>query len=205
MRDRATRVERLQGENPELGVLVEARMRQRRPFREIAAELRERFGVKIAPPSLWRYWKWRFKPREEAEAQAHRQAHAEARAVIQEMKADPSLDATQIAEILLANQILKDRLKLGEVGIMQLYREQRERMALRERIKKTELQLKALELREGKVKAAVREAERPGQRGITPEVMEKIREIYGLRDPEEEARTEVHESGVEGEPAKAME
>lgn len=122
---RPTRIEQLQAVHPELRSLVEEWMRQRRPFQEIAREIEERFGVKIAPSSVYRHWERRIRPEQQAEATAFREAHAEAKALLQEMKADPTLDATRIAEIMLANQIIKDRLKLAEVDIMKLYQEQR--------------------------------------------------------------------------------
>ncbi len=105
--------------------------------------------MKLAPTCVFRYWQRRLKPQVEAEAEAFRLARAQTKALLEEIKADPSIEATEIAEVLLVNQIIKDRLKLGEVDIMRLYREQRERVALDHEAEKIELQRKALELKSG--------------------------------------------------------
>lgn len=90
------------------------------------------------------------------------------------MKADPSLDAAQIAELMLANQIVCDRMKLAEADIMDLYKEQRER-------KKLELQRKALLLRERQVKGVLAKTQKPKHdTQLGPEAIAKIEEIYGL-------------------------
>ncbi len=142
---RATRVEQLQKDHPALRPLVEKRLRQRRLTREIADEIRKRFGVKIAATSVWRFWTLRLQPQEEAEVLEFRRSLGLAAAILQEMKADPTLDATKIAEVLLAAQLVKDRVKLADVDIMQLYRQQRE-------FKKIELQGQPLQQKGKKAK-----------------------------------------------------
>lgn len=133
--------------------------------------------MRLSTHTLSRYFLTRIQPRENAEAEAYRQAHAQARALLEEMKADPSLDAAQIAELMLAAQIFRDRSKLGEADIMDLYKEQRER-------KKLDLQGKALRLREKQTKALLEEKKCPRQPPISRhEMVDKIREIYGLNDP----------------------
>jgi len=157
--------------------MVEGLLRRRIGQREISREVEKRFGLKISPSAISRFWRRDVRPEEEAEAAAYRQARGQARALLEEMKADPKLDAAQIAEIMLANQIVKDRMKLAEADILDLYREQRQR-------KKLELQRKALLLRERqamKVLEKTKTSKRSSQLG--PELVEKIKEIYGLSSP----------------------
>jgi hypothetical protein len=167
-----SRVDRLEAQHKGLRVFVEGLLRRRVCQGEIARRVHKRFGVRLSTNTLSRYFLTRIQPQENADAEAFRQAHAQARALIEEMKADPTLDAAQIAEIMLANQIVRDRDKLADTDIMALYKEQRER-------KKLELQSKALHLRESQIRALL-EKSKPRDREISPETMDKIREIYGL-------------------------
>ncbi len=169
-----SRVDRLEASHQGLRTFVEDLLRRRVRRGVIARRVRKRFGVRLSTNTLSRYFLSRIQPRENAEAEAYRQAHAQARALLEEMKADPSLDAAQIAELMLAAQIFRDRSKLAETDIMDLYREQRER-------KKLELQSKALRLREKHTKALLERSKpstRPKQ--LTHETLDRIREIYGL-------------------------
>lgn len=169
-----SRVDRLEARHKGLRTFVEDLLRRRVRQGEIARRVRERFGVRLSTNTLSRYFLSRVQPQENAEAEAYRQAHAQARALLEEMKADPSLDAAQIAELMLANQIFRDRSKLAETDIMDLYREQRER-------KKLELQSKTLRLREKQTKAVIEKMKGPRQPPISrQDMVEKIREIYGL-------------------------
>lgn len=169
-----SRVDRLEARHPGVRALVEGLLRRRIGQREIAREVEKRFGLKISSSSICRYWAHTVRPQEEAEAEAYRQARGQARALLEEMKADPKLDAAQIAEIMLANQIVKDRMKLAEADILDLYREQRER-------KKLELQQKALLLRERQAMKVLEKMKtsKPTTQ-LEPEVIGKMREIYGL-------------------------
>lgn len=185
-------VDRYQSRHPGVRALVEGLLRRRVGQREISLEVEKRFGLKISPSAISRFWRRDVRPEEEAEAAAYRQAHAQARALLEEMKADPNLDAAQIAEIMLANQIVQDRTKLGEADIMDLYREQRER-------KKLELQSKALRLREKQAKVVLEKLETSRHAPLSStEIVENIKEIYGLSNPtapgvaadEDEARTQ---------------
>lgn len=170
-------VERYEAEHPGVRALVEELLRRRVSRDKISQEVKERFGLTLSQSAISRFWRRVVGPAEEAEAAAYRQAHAQARALIEEMKADPSLDAAQIAELMLAQAIVRDRSKLAETDIMALYKEQRER-------KKLEIQSRALRLRENQVKAAIAEPEGPKpEKQLSPEVIQKIREIYGLRMP----------------------
>ncbi len=174
------KVDRLEGRHPGLRALVENRLRRRFDQREIAREVERQFGVKISASSIHRFWVGVVQLQEQAEAETYRQARAQAKALLEEMKADPDLSATQIAEILLANQIVKDRLKLGEADIMALYREQRER-------EKLELQRRAFELREKEVKGLLKDETK---KTLSPseyaerevELRRKIDEIYGISE-----------------------
>jgi len=167
-------VDRYEARHPGVRAFVEDLLRRRLGQHEISRQVRERFGLKISTSAISRFWMRDVRPAEEAEAAAYRQARAQARALLQEMKADPSLDAAQIAELMLANQIVKDRTKLAETDIMDLYKEQRER-------KKLELQSKALRLREKQAKALLEKSKPPRRPEMTGrELAEKIREIYGL-------------------------
>jgi len=169
-----SRVERLDGLHPGLRSLVEDLLRRRFDQRQIARQVERRFGVKISASSIHRFWTATVRPREQAEAEAFRQARAQARALLEEMKADPKLDAAQIAEIMLVNQIVKDRMKLGEADIMDLYREQRERAKLM-------LQQRALQLRERQAKKVLRETKKSSASAtVSPDVIRRISEIYGL-------------------------
>ena len=167
-------MDRLEASHQGLRTFVEDLLRRRVRQGEIALRVRKRFGVRLSTNTLSRYFLSRIQPRENAEAEAYRQAHAQARALLEEMKADPSLDAAQIAELMLAAQIFRDRSKLAETDIMDLYREQRER-------KKLELQSKALRLREKHTKAVLDKMNSSRQPPISRhEMIEKIRDIYGL-------------------------
>ena len=169
-----SRVDRLDALHKGLRAFVEDLLRKRVRQGEIARRVHERFGVRISTNTLSRYFLSRIQPQENAEADAYRQAHAQAHALLEEMKSDPSLDAAQIAELMLAAQIFRDRSKLAETDIMDLYREQRER-------KKLELQSKALLLREKQTKAVLEKMKGPRQPPLSRhELTEKIREIYGL-------------------------
>jgi hypothetical protein len=169
-----SRVDRLESRHPGVRALIESLLHRRIKQAEIAREVEKRFGLKISASAISRYWAHTVLPQEEAEAEAYRQARGQARALLEEMKADPKLDASQIAEIMLANQIVKDRMKLAEADILDLYREQRER-------KKLELQRKTFLLRE---KQAMKVLEKmkasKGSTQLGPEVLDKIRAIYGL-------------------------
>jgi hypothetical protein len=171
-----SRVDRLEASHQGLRTFVEDLLRRRVCQGEIARRVRERFGVRLSTNTLSRYFLSRIQPRENAEAEAYRQAHAQARALLEEMKADPSLDAAQIAELMLATQIFRDQSKLAEADIMDLYREQRER-------KKLELQSKALRLREKQTKAVIEKMKGPRQPPLSHhELVDKIRDIYGIHD-----------------------
>lgn len=169
-----SRVDRLEAGHKGLRAFVEDLLRRRVRQGEIARRVREHFGVRLSTNTLSRYFLSRIQPQENAEAEAYRQAHAQARALLEEMKADPSLDAAQIAELMLAAQIFRDRSKLAETDIMDLYREQRER-------KKLELQSKALRLREKQTKAVIEKMKGPPKPKLSHhEMVAKIREIYAL-------------------------
>ncbi len=169
-----SRVDRLDARHQGVRTFVEDLLRRRVRQGEIARRVRKRFGVRLSTNTLSRYFLSRIQPQENAEAEAYRQAHAQARALLEEMKADPSLDAAQIAELMLAAQIFRDRSKLAEADIMDLYREQRER-------KKLELQSKALRLREKQTKAVIEKMKGPRRPPLSRhEMVEKIRDIYGL-------------------------
>jgi len=171
-----SRVDRLEASHQGLRAFVEDLLRRRVRQGEIALRVRKRFGVRLSTNTLSRYFLSRIQPRENAEAEAYRQAHAQARALLEEMKADPSLDAAQIAELMLAAQIFRDRSKLAETDIMDLYREQRER-------KKLELQSKALRLREKQTKAVIEKMKGPRHPPLSRhELVDKIRDIYGIHD-----------------------
>jgi hypothetical protein len=170
-------VDRYEAKHPGVRAFVERLLRRRMNQRAISRQVRERFGLALSPSAISRFWRRDVRPAEEAEAAAYRQARAQARALLEEMKADPKLDAAEIAELMLANQIVKDRTKLGEADIMDLYKEQRERQKL-------ELQSKALRLRERQTKAVLRKMHPPRQPQMTgAELAQKIQEIYGLTDP----------------------
>lgn len=167
-------IDRYNAEHPGLRRFVESLLRRRVDQHEVSRRVMKRFRLKLSHSAISRFWRRDVHPAEEAEATAYRQAHAQARALIEEMKADPSLDAAKIAEIMLASQIVRGRSKLAEADIMDLYREQRER-------KKLELQKRALRLREKRVIQTVRRAKKPeSSEQLDPEVVRKIREIYGL-------------------------
>jgi hypothetical protein len=170
-------VDRLNARHPGVRAFVERRLRRRVGQRQISLEVKKRFGLKLSASAISRFWRRDVRPAEDAEASAYRQAHAQARALLEEIHADPDLDAAQIAEIMLANQIVKDRTKLAEADIMDLYKEQRERQKL-------ELQSKALRLRERQTKALLKKSNPPRQPQMSgPELARKIQEIYGLNEP----------------------
>ncbi|HLY59400.1 MAG TPA: hypothetical protein VKV95_01405 [Terriglobia bacterium] len=173
----SSRVDRLDEGHPGMRALVETLLRKRVRQGEIARQVYQKFGVRISTTSLSRFFLARIQPKEDAEASAFREAHAQARALIEEMKADPSLDAAQIAEIMLANQIVQDRTKLAEADIMDLYREQRER-------RKLELQQRTFLLKEKQTLAVLEKLK--GQKKTRPSQEEMVREIakiYGLAEP----------------------
>ncbi len=179
----SSRVDRLEENHPGVRALVETLLRKRVRQGEICRQVYQQFGVRISRDSLSRFFMARIQPKEDAEAAAFRQAHAQARALIEEMKADPSLDAAKIAEIMLANQIVQDRTKLAEADIMDLYREQRER-------RKLELQQRALLLKEKQTLAILEKLKgRKKSRPSHQEMMRKIGEIYGLSEPSPAAET----------------
>lgn len=185
----SSRVDRLEEKHPGVRALVETLLRKRVTQGEIAREVYRQFGVRISTGSLSRFFLARVQPQEHEEAAAFREAHAQARALIEEMKADPSLDAAQIAEIMLANQIVQDRTKLAEADIMDLYREQRER-------RKLELQQRAFLLKEKQTLAVLEKLK--GSRKSRPsreEMMREIGKIYGLSEPSLAAETPGPENG----------
>ncbi len=189
-----SRVDRLEASHPGLRALVESLLRRRVRQAQISRRVRKRFGVRLSPNSISRYYLSRVRPAEQAEATAYRQAHAQARALLEEMKADPTLDAAQIAELMLAGQIFRDRTKLAEADIMDLYREQRERAKL-------DLQRRALELREEKAKKMLKDMETCAQDNqLTPETLRRIREIYGLFPDAPAAASVPREAADESQP-----
>ncbi len=176
-------VDRLNARHPGLRAFVERRLRRRVGQRAISQEVKKRFGLALSASAISRFWRRDVRPAEDAEASAYRQAHAQARAILEEIHADPDLDASQIAELMLANAIVRDRSKLAEADIMDLYKEQRER-------KKLELQRKALRLREKQTIAVLGKTRKPNQPAMSGhELVQKIREIYGLRSVAPPART----------------
>lgn len=179
----SSRVDRMEESHPGMRALVETLLRKRVRQGEIARQVYQQFGVRISTTSLSRFFLARIQPRENEEAAAFREAHAQARALIEEMKADPSLDAAQIAEIMLANQIVQDRTKLAEADIMDLYREQRER-------RKLELQQRAFLLKEKQTLAVLEKLKgRKKSRPSREEMMREIAKIYGLSEPSPAAET----------------
>jgi hypothetical protein len=167
----------MEEKHPGMRALVETLLRKRVRQGEIARQVYREFGVRISTATLSRFFMARIQPQEHEEATAFRQAHAQARALIEEMKADPSLDAAQITEIMLANQIVQDRTKLAEADIMDLYREQRER-------RKLELQQRALLLKEKQTLAVLEKLkDRKKSRPSREDMMSEIAKIYGLADP----------------------
>jgi hypothetical protein len=172
----SSRVDRLEENHPGVRALVESLLRKRVRQGEIVRQVHQQFGVRISRNSLSRFFMTRIQPKEDAEDSAFREAHAQARALIEEMKADPSLDAAKIAEIMLASQIVQDRTKLAEADIMDLYREQRERQKL-------ELQHRALVLKEEQTRAVLKKLEGSRKpRRSHEEMLKKIRGIYGLSE-----------------------
>lgn len=185
----SSRVDRLDEKHPGVRALVTALLRQRVRQGEISRQVYRQFGVRISTTALSRFFVARIQPKEDAEDSAFRQAHAQARALIEEMKADPSLDVAQIAEIMLANQIVQDRTKLAEADIMDLYREQRER-------RKLELQQRAFLLKEKQTLAVLEKLKgRKKSRPSREEMMREIAKIYGLSEPSPAAETPGQESG----------
>ena len=179
----SSRVDRLEEHHPGVRPLVESLLRKRVRQGEICRQVHQRFGVRVSSYSLSRYFVTRVQPQENEEAAAFRQAHAQARALIEEMKADPTLDAAQIAEIMLANQIVQDRSKLAEADIMDLYREQRER-------RKLELQHRALLLKEKQTRAALEKLKGPRKVRLShEELVKQIQGIYGLSETPPAAET----------------
>jgi hypothetical protein len=169
-------VDRLNARHPGVRAFVEKRLRRRVGQRQISLEVKKRFGLKLSASAISRFWRRDVRPAEDAEASAYRQAHAQARALLEEIHADPDLDAAQIAELMLANQIVRDRTKLAEADIMDLYKEQRERQKL-------ELQSKALRLRERQTKAVLNKLKPSRKSEMSgPELARRIQEIYGLTD-----------------------
>jgi len=177
----------LEEKHPGLRAMVEDLLRHRHSYTDIVRQVEERSGIKISLKAVHYFWTTFVGPQERAEAEAFCGARAQVKALLEEVKADPTLDATRIIELLLTNQIVRDRLKLGEADIMALYREQRER-------EKLELQRRALSLREKQVKkmlAAAPQPPGPGQKPLHPsgfrqppsELLQKVREIYGLSEP----------------------
>lgn len=172
----SSRVDRLEEKHPGVRALVVTLLRKRVRQGEIARQVYEQFGVRISTTSLSRFFVARIQPKEDAEDSDFRQAHAQARALIEEMKADPSLDAAKIAEIMLASQIVQDRTKLAEADIMDLYREQRERQ-------KIEIQHRALVLKEQQTRAVLKKLEGSRKpRRSHEEMLKDIRGIYGLSE-----------------------
>ncbi len=174
-------VTRHEARHPGVRAFVEGLLRRRFNQSQISLEVEKRFGAKISRAAISRFYTRDVRPAEQAEAAAYRHARAQARALLEEMKADPKLDAAQIAELMLANQIVKDRTKLGEADILDLYKEQRER-------RKLELQSQALRLRETQTKAVLEKLKPPRKSPVShQELMRKIREIYGLPNPPDTA------------------
>jgi hypothetical protein len=170
-------VDRLNARHPGVRAFVERRLRRRFGQLAISHEVKKRFGLKLSASAISRFWRRDVRPAEDAEASAYRQAHAQARALLEEIHADPSLDAAQIAELMLANQIVRDRTKLAEADIMDLYKEQRER-------KKLELQKKALLFRERQAKGVLVKAKKSTRdTQLSAEAFQKIQELYGLTKP----------------------
>ncbi|HET7840900.1 MAG TPA: hypothetical protein VFM21_04810 [Terriglobia bacterium] len=170
-------VDRLNARHPGVRAFVERRLRRRVGQRAISQEVKKRFGLALSASAISRFWRRDVRPAEDAEASDYRQAHAQARAILEEIHADPDLDASQIAELMLANAIVRDRSKLAEADIMDLYKEQRER-------KKLELQRKALRLRERQTVQILKKTKKPKyDTQLPPEVLHQIRAIYGLNDP----------------------
>ena len=163
--------------HPGLRALVENLLRRRVRQGEIARRVYKRFGARLSHQSLSTYFRSRIQPEEFAAAEAYRQAHAQARALLEEMKADPALDAAQIAELLLAQQIFKHRAKLGAADILDLYKAHRGR-------RKLQPQRQALRLREKQTKAVLKKISPPRQPPLSgAELAAKIEEIYGLSNP----------------------
>jgi len=192
-----SRVDRLEEEHPGARALIETLLRRHVRLSRIGRQVYQRFGVTVSDHSLSRYYAKRVEPQESAEADAYRQARAQARALIEEMKADPTLDASQIAELMLASQIVQNRSKLADADIMELYREQRER-------KKLELQRRALLLREKQTRAALERLKGRRKKPLSHEEMVKaLRGIYGLPDEPEQVRSQACPERSEQEPEVA--
>jgi len=171
-------------ENPQLELYIKSELRLGRQFADLSSAVQERFGIRIAASTLQSYYARRFKPETDAEIEAYRRARAEAHAWIEEMHADPNVDATRIAEVALARQIVAQSGQLEQVDIMQLLQEQRKRQALelrREALEqerqRLQLEINKLQKQQEQVRSLVSTEENERNER---EVIRRIREIYGL-------------------------
>jgi hypothetical protein len=154
-----------------IGKLLRRRIKQA----EIIRRVKKRFGIHLSEHVVSRFWLHRVLPRERAEEATRRQAIGLARALMEIMQADPTLDADRIADMLLANRMLLNRARLDQVDIMDLFREQRERA-------KFALEEKALRIEEMQAQCLLESARNSPQDASTPaKVIPGIKRTCRLR------------------------
>lgn len=175
--------------SPEGLALVHRGLRENWTYRRIMAALKEATGERLAPASLGRYARHHGRTMREL-----RRAQEEAAVVIAEMKAG-SVSAADVATALVGRALFEARRALKKAPPMALSREvgARERLDLkraeielrreqlelaRRRQEAMERRLETLREKAKKLNRAVEE--RP--RGLSPEVIAEIRELYGLTE-----------------------
>ncbi len=175
--------------SPEGLALVHRGLRENWTYRRIMAALKEATGERLAPASLGRYARHTGRTMQEL-----RLAQEEAAAMIAEMKAG-SVSAADVATALVGKALFEARRRLKKAPPMALSRavSERERLELKRaeiglRREQVELARRRTEVLERKQEAIREKAkklkraveERP--RGLAPEVIAQIRELYGLTE-----------------------
>ena len=140
----ATGVETLDRAHTGLKDFVETSLDKHVPHREISRLAKKRFRVRLSSGGIARHWKRRVLPEEEKVRGLIRESKAKAKVVRAEAARFPRGDASKIIEALISQQIIEDKLKLGQADILKLAAEQRLR--------------KRLELEQGRLKLAARRA-----------------------------------------------
>ncbi len=136
---RRTKIHELDRKHPGLKEMVEKMMDQRVALTEIAEKIGIRYGEKISSAAVQRYWAHLVKPGEERFREFVEKSKAQAKALIEEAEEDPNCDAAKMIDTFVHNQIIEDKLRLGEADIMQLLAEQRKRRQLEIERKKLRL------------------------------------------------------------------
>jgi hypothetical protein len=147
---RRTRVEELGLAHPGLLEFVEQASRDRMPFPQIAAAIREQYEEEISPQTLSNHYLLRIWKKKDAEIKSYTDALGQGRALLELQKENPTAERQDLIEAFVDVGIITQKQRLMESDPLKLMAERRRRAEGQGRFKietgKLEIEQKRLEL-----------------------------------------------------------